>query len=335
MKNKFIAIALVMFGLVGLLLHGVPSVAEPKGVSRDVAGPDVEFAVKWNEVVATEREIAGGNAPASISLSNTSASEIKVSKISNESAVIAAPKTNTELVVERDAFPDDVNIKITKTKFRESTNGLRSAIFYVDVDVDKQPTKPVELRLSYTNADVIRVLENTLRIYYYNPEFDFWEPLSVGGVNTKENYVWAMVPHFSRYGIFGQPEKDNTTVSTSVTVLNAAPIAAAISMNPDDKPEAGIQVNKTGGDVVVSAWMTATDNNKAPDLVNGTCDWIGPSSSYMAEVVGMETTSTTTRNATCSHTFNGADESGTWTVNMTVMDDNSATDNTKKAFTYS
>ncbi len=59
---------------------------------------------------------------------------------------------------------------------------------------------PVALKLSYKDADLTNVIEDSLRIWYYNDVTDLWE-LVGGTVNKTDKYVEGYIEHFSRYAI--------------------------------------------------------------------------------------------------------------------------------------
>jgi hypothetical protein len=65
----------------------------------------------------------------------------------------------------------------------------------------------VLIKLSYTDAEVAAagIDESTLRLYYYNTATSAWDIFDApnGGVDTVNNYVWAITNHFSAYGAFG------------------------------------------------------------------------------------------------------------------------------------
>ncbi len=344
---------MVTIGLVGLLYSGRFPVMGTHEDPREADVSEVRFTVAWDDCGQQRHENSRGNSesPASFYLSSENETEetqereetsgLKIESSSKEVSVseevsggrVSSPEESTELFIERSAFPEGADFEITKKEARWGFGEMRGAGFYVDVEVSEQPREPVEMRLHYSEEDLYKTVEESLRIYYYNPETAVWEGLPEGGVDTEKNFVWAMVPHFSRYGILGQPEKDNSTVTTSVTVLNVAPTAGAVTINPDED-DPGIKVNKTGSNRTVTAWLTATDNNLASDITSGTCDWVGPTTGYMGESASLNTLSDTERNVTCTHVFTGDDESGSWTVNVTATDDDSASANSTESFEY-
>lgn len=63
---------------------------------------------------------------------------------------------------------------------------------------------PVALRLSYKDADLNGVVEDSLRIWYYHEGSDVWELIG-GTVNKTEKRVEGYINHFSRYAIGDAP----------------------------------------------------------------------------------------------------------------------------------
>lgn len=59
---------------------------------------------------------------------------------------------------------------------------------------------PVALKLSYKDVDLTNVIEDSLKIWYYNDVTDLWE-LVGGTVNKTEKYVTGYIGHFSRYAL--------------------------------------------------------------------------------------------------------------------------------------
>ena len=63
--------------------------------------------------------------------------------------------------------------------------------------------EPVLMRLSYNDADLGDIDENSLRIWYYNEVNDVWEMIG-NEVNTEQKYVQGYARHFSRYAVGGE-----------------------------------------------------------------------------------------------------------------------------------
>ena len=59
---------------------------------------------------------------------------------------------------------------------------------------------PVEIRLSYKDADLTGINEEDIQIWYFNEEENVWE-LIASDVHTGSKYVKGYINHFSRYAI--------------------------------------------------------------------------------------------------------------------------------------
>ena len=59
---------------------------------------------------------------------------------------------------------------------------------------------PVEIRLSYKDADLSGINEEDIQIWYFNEEENVWE-LIASDVHTDHKYVKGYINHFSRYAI--------------------------------------------------------------------------------------------------------------------------------------
>jgi hypothetical protein len=71
----------------------------------------------------------------------------------------------------------------------------------------------------YTDAEVSAkgIIESTLRLWYYNSTSATWTKYDApnGGVDTVENYVWALTNHFSTWGVFGNTPAPATTSNSA------------------------------------------------------------------------------------------------------------------------
>lgn len=79
---------------------------------------------------------------------------------------------------------------------------------YIEADSDigsSQIAWPLELRVYYTDVDVVAagIEESTLRMYRWDGSA--WAQVADSGVNTLEKYVWAMLTTFSPYAPMGDP----------------------------------------------------------------------------------------------------------------------------------
>jgi len=75
----------------------------------------------------------------------------------------------------------------------------------------------VLLNVSYRDADVTNVIEESLRLYRWTEAG--WAEIAGSGVNTVENYVYANVTSFSQIAVFGNP----TTPPTPTPAPTPAP----------------------------------------------------------------------------------------------------------------
>ncbi len=77
-----------------------------------------------------------------------------------------------------------------------------------------------KIKVYYTDAEVAAagLDESTLRLSYYNASSGNWSTYDTpnGGVDTVNNYVWAITDHFSVWGIFG-----SKVAATSAVVVNS------------------------------------------------------------------------------------------------------------------
>ena len=56
------------------------------------------------------------------------------------------------------------------------------------------------MRLSYKDADLGEIEEDSLRIWYYDEINEFWEVIG-SDVNKEAKYVQGYTTHFSRYAV--------------------------------------------------------------------------------------------------------------------------------------
>ena len=90
------------------------------------------------------------------------------------------------------ALSDSLNIS-----FSWETSGLLQATF---APHGTQFDQPVNISLSYKNADLAGVNPQDLRIYYYHEEIDTYE-LVESQVNLQNETVDGVIHHFSRYAV--------------------------------------------------------------------------------------------------------------------------------------
>lgn len=254
------------------------------------------------------------------------ASFIEIEQVSETETEVRVKSKNTALRMDKESFPEGVSFGVKKVEGFISQGQAEGIGFYVSIDVNNQPSKPIELKVSYDESELGGISEKTLRMYHFNEDSQAWEIVAPSGVNTEENYVWAKVSHFSDYGPMGGGPNWNS-LWANATVINVLPSFGSISLNPASP------ITKADG-TVVSSWVTITDNNGYGDITSGRCDWVGPTTSFMNESASIVMLSDSTVNFTCSRTFNSSHESGSWELNMTAIDGVLTNSSAQKQFEY-
>ena len=151
--------------------------------------------------------------------------EVNETAISNETQLIinATITTNENDINYENVTSLTIAPIVTNTTEENETHAI-APVKYIIVDV-KVPSKQNEsaqniiekytLKVKYTDEEIQGIDENTLSLYYWNgsawvrvkdyinstiPNGPF---VYDAGVNTEENYVWAVVDHFSVYALGG------------------------------------------------------------------------------------------------------------------------------------
>jgi parallel beta-helix repeat protein len=70
------------------------------------------------------------------------------------------------------------------------------------------------MNYNQSEVDAKNLIESSLRLQFYNETSLTWETIIPGGVNTDENYVFANLSHFSRFGIHGNIKPTSQPVSS-------------------------------------------------------------------------------------------------------------------------
>lgn len=90
--------------------------------------------------------------------------------------------------------------------------GIKGINKFIGIEADSSiddALTSATINISYTDAEVSAagLDENTLRLYFFNSTSNGWIAFNPpkGGVDTANNYVWAITNHFSTWGIFGTP----------------------------------------------------------------------------------------------------------------------------------
>jgi len=68
---------------------------------------------------------------------------------------------------------------------------------------NESATVNATIRMYYTDQQIEGLDENSLTIHYWNATLGEWVAVN-SHVNTEENYVWAIVNHFSKWTVMGQ-----------------------------------------------------------------------------------------------------------------------------------
>ena len=136
-----------------------------------------------------------------------------------------------------DTAPPDPAGKLNISKYVNATNVTANSWIFLNV--------------SYTDADVSGVEEDSLLLYKWNGTESAWVLANAtgqpNGVNTTGNYVYANVTSFSQIAPFGNPD---TTPPGNVTGFTAAAGDGQVSLswtNPGDADFVGTKVIRKQG----------------------------------------------------------------------------------------
>ena len=136
---------------------------------------------------------------------------------------------------------------------------------YVNIEVSdglKNNLNWTIIKIYYTEDEINTLLEETLRIYWWNGSS--WVEIE-SGVNTIENYAWANVTHFSDYGIGGAGKADFIVDSVNISV----PVIAGTNTTLTVKVVNNGNINLTLEDVNVSLFIDGVYyNSKTLNLTN-------------------------------------------------------------------
>lgn len=109
------------------------------------------------------------------------------------------------------------------------------------------------IEMSYDPARLNGSDEANLKIYYYDESLHMIIPVSVQGVNTKDNYVWAETEHFSTYGLYDyykwiqEMRSVNDPTDAPLSVGKQTIIRANVC-NDEPVPAHNVRVNFYNGD---------------------------------------------------------------------------------------
>lgn len=94
----------------------------------------------------------------------------------------------------------------------EDTVGLPGLGKYLRItsDLSNKNIDSIKIKIYYSDDELGDIAEEDLVIYYYNTTVEKWLPVTTiegnYGVNTEENYVWAITDHLTDFGAFEDGE---------------------------------------------------------------------------------------------------------------------------------
>ncbi len=175
---------------------------------------------------------------------------------------------------------DGINVSLhTLPIIPANPSGLGNISKYVNVTaIDASAT--VDINISYDDADLGSIMEDTLVMYEYNETTGLWVQAPNTGADTSTNHVWATdVTNFSIYGPMGRiniaPEISNPYPPNESTNI---PLRPSMNITVNDGNGHTMNVtwysNSTGpGDLILrpNANGTTTNLNKNGDNANYKC----------------------------------------------------------------
>lgn len=126
-----------------------------------------------------------------------------------------------QIAVPSGALDTKFSLTYKNGPFEFASVALKSIVpsFFLDaIDTLNQKVteflEPIKITYNYQDADLFNINEDTLRIYFLNPQTNQWEALS--SILDKENKtITAETTHFSHFAIMGEV-KDNIPPTTDV-----------------------------------------------------------------------------------------------------------------------
>ncbi|WP_088866545.1 ABC transporter substrate-binding protein [Thermococcus radiotolerans] len=154
---------------------------------------------------------------------------------------------------------------VTELAVATAENETVAPVKYVAVEVETNESvvERYTLRVSYTDEEIRGIDEGTLSIYYWNGSSWIQVTDYIGeripngpfiydtGVNTEENYVWAVVDHFSVYAIGGIPVPEVRVLSPAdgeVFVVNKSANVTVVWSGDDELAIDHYEVRLDGGE---------------------------------------------------------------------------------------
>ncbi len=115
-------------------------------------------------------------------------------------------KSGSVSIVSHVSAPEIVVSTVTSHEASSVTSLGKVIEIIADEEIEDAMNETV-LKVYYTDSEVSakNVNEASLRLYFYNDTLDEWVIYDdlVGGVDTVQNYVWAITDHFSIWDVFG------------------------------------------------------------------------------------------------------------------------------------
>lgn len=137
--------------------------------------------------------------------------------------VDAREETNTfleiETAAEMNTLSDNVSIIHYSHNIKNETPSSAPLRRYVEIEpgaAANDNVVSIKIIIYYTDEEIAEanIDEGTIKIHYYNETRRAWEELN-STVNTAENFVYAIVNHFSLYGLFGGENEEESSDSGS------------------------------------------------------------------------------------------------------------------------
>lgn len=126
-------------------------------------------------------------------------------------------RTNIKLEINSSQLIGNSNITVVEYNWTSKTmpSEVTPIDKYLEIESDLNNISSAKIIIYYTNEEINvgNIDEETLKVNYYNETSGEWQELD-SIVNTTGNYVYAIVSHFSLYGVFGE-ERSSTSSSSS------------------------------------------------------------------------------------------------------------------------
>ncbi|MBS3116496.1 hypothetical protein J4421_02760 [Candidatus Woesearchaeota archaeon] len=182
---------------------------------------DVKTCYALTNLTSDNNSPAGRNHSCSYcTLFNCSQSTIKepITEVGNNKTIHtfdAVAEANTKLEIEA-PFQAPVEIIEYSRNIKNETPSSTPLNRYINIESNLTNVSSVKIFLYYNDNEIVALDENTLKIYYYNETSRQWDALP-STVNKSGNYVYAVVPHLSLYGLFGEVQSSSSVSSVSTS----------------------------------------------------------------------------------------------------------------------